>query len=352
MNAEEAVMKKVLIASMREGAGKTSVIAGMSTAAGKKCGYIKPLGDRLVYRRKKNVDHDAAVLMELLGMGDDPESISIGFTHSKLRYRYDEEGTKKALAAMAERAGAGRDVLFIEGGRDMAFGASINLDSLSQARYLDARMAIVVGGDPDLVMDDIHLIHQFLNLTRVNFTGVIINRIPDIDDFRNSYQKSITDLGIAVLGVLPYKEQLTWFSMAFLAERFHARVIAGESGMKNIVRHTLVGAMSPEESFRNPIFNKEKKLIITSGDRSDMVVGALEGDTAGIILTNNIVPPHNIINAAGEKGVPLLLVPYDTYEVARQMDNFDALLLSGEDEKIQLLGRLAGEYIRIGELIG
>ena len=47
-----------------------------------------------------------------------------------------------------------------------------------------------VGGDPDLVMDDIHLIRQFLNLTGASFGGVIVNRVPDIDDFRNAYQRA------------------------------------------------------------------------------------------------------------------------------------------------------------------
>ena len=46
-------MKKILIASTREGAGKTSIIAGITSALKKKYAYIKPLGDRLVYKQEE-----------------------------------------------------------------------------------------------------------------------------------------------------------------------------------------------------------------------------------------------------------------------------------------------------------
>jgi len=345
-------MKKILIASTREGSGKTSIIAGIATAVQKKYGYIKPLGDRLVYKRKKNIDHDAMVLLKLLKIDAEPDSISLGFAHSKLRYKYDEKGIRDMLASMADSIGAGRDVLFIEGGRDLAWGASVHLDSLSVARYLGARLILVVSGDGDRVSDDIHFIRESVDTSKVDFGGIIVNKVQDVDDFKNSFLPPINDMGIKVLGVIPFKTQLTNFSMSFLADRFLARVIAGDEGLNNVVKHIFVGAMSTDESLRNPLFNKENKLLITSGDRSDMIIAALESDTVGVILTNNIVPPPNIISKASERNVPLLLVPYDTYEVARQMDNFDALLTHDSDDKLKYLEQLVKDYVNTDGVIG
>ncbi|MBP7738824.1 MAG: phosphotransacetylase family protein [Spirochaetes bacterium] len=345
-------MKKIVIASMREGAGKTSMVAGISAASGKKLGYIKPLGDRLVYKRKKNVDHDAMVVLKLLGIDAEPDSISLGFAHSKLRYKYDEQGTRKALAAMAESAGAGRDALLIEGGRDLAWGSSVNLDSLSVARSLSARLVMIASGDGDRVSDDLRFIKEYIDTSKVDFGGVIVNKIQDVDDFKSSFLPAIDKMGITVLGIVPFKEQLTSFTMNFLADRFIARVIAGEEGLANVVKHIFVGAMSTDESLRNPLFNKEQKLLITSGDRCDMIIAALDSDTVGVILTNNIVPPPNIISKAAEKKVPLLLVPYDTYDVTRQMDNFDALLTQDSAEKLRLLEQLVRDYVNIDAVIG
>ncbi len=345
-------MKKIVIASMREGAGKTSVIAGIAAASKKKFGYIKPLGDRLVYKRKKNVDHDAIVLLKLLGIDAEPDSISLGFAHSKLRYKYDEQGTRNALTALAESIGAGRDVLFVEGGRDLAWGSSVNLDSLTMAKSLSARLVLVISGDGDLVSDDINFIKQYIDMSKVDFGGVIVNKVQDMDDFKNSYLPAVDAMGVQVLGIIPYKAQLTCFTMNFLADRFLARIIAGEGGLNNVVKHIFVGAMSTDESLRNPLFNKEQKLLITSGDRSDMIIAALDSDTVGVILTNNIVPPPAIISKASEKNVPLLLVPYDTYDVARQMDNFDALLTHDSDEKLKSLEQLVRDYVSIEKVIG
>lgn len=340
-------MKKILIASTREGAGKTSIIAGITSALKKKFAYVKPLGDRLVYRRKKNVDHDAMVLLKLLNIDAEPDSISLGFTHSKLRYKYDEKSIGEMLKTMTDTAGAGRDVLLIEGGRDLAWGASVHLDAISVARMLGARLIVVVSGDTDRVMDDIRFIHESVNLKGIDFGGVIVNKVQDTDDFKTSSLPAIVEMGVPVLGIIPYKAQLTSFTMSFLADRFLARVIAGEEGINNTVKHIFVGAMSTEESLRNPLFNKENKLLITSGDRSDMIIAALDSDTVGVILTNNIVPPPNIISKASEKKIPLLLVPYDTYEVTRQMDTFDALLTQESGEKLKILSQLMGDYVKI-----
>ncbi|MBN2159157.1 MAG: phosphotransacetylase family protein [Spirochaetes bacterium] len=345
-------MKKVVIASTREGAGKTSIIAGIAAAERKKYGYIKPLGDRLVYKRKKNVDHDAMVLLKLLGIDVEPDSISLGFAHSKLRYKYDEQGIRDTLTALADASGAGRELLLVEGGRDLAWGASVHLDSISVARYLGARLVLVISGDGDRAMDDIRFIDEFIDVSKTDFAGIIINKSQDADDFKNSYLPSITELGIKVLGIVPYKPQLTCFTMNFLADRFVARVIAGEEGLKNTVKNIFVGAMSTDESLRNPLFNKENKLLITSGDRSDMVVAALESDTVGIILTNNIVPPPNIISKAAEKKIPLLLLSLDTYEVTRQLDNFDAVLTQDDTEKLAMLGQLVRDYVDLKGITG
>ncbi len=345
-------MKRILMASAGEGAGKTSVIAGIIAAAQKRFGYIKPLGDRLVYKRKKNVDHDSLVLLSILGLAEEPDRISLGFSHSKLGFKYDDKSIKEALTAMAEDRESNCDVLFIEGGKDLAYGASVNLDSLSVARYLNAALVVVVGGDADRVTDDILFIKSYVDMSGINFAGVIINKIHDVDDFKNSHLKTITGAGVKVLGIIPYKAQLTYFSMNFLADRFVAKVVAGEEGLDNIVKHIFVGAMSTDESFRSPMFNKENKLLITSGDRSDMIVAALESDTLGIILTNNILPPPNILSKASEKGVPVLLVPYDTYEVARQMDNFQSLLMPGNQERLKFLAQLMKEYVHLEAVIG
>jgi BioD-like phosphotransacetylase family protein len=61
-------MEKVIVASMRESAGKTGVIVGLAKALGKKIGYIKPFGDRLLYRKKRLWDYDSALITDIFGL--------------------------------------------------------------------------------------------------------------------------------------------------------------------------------------------------------------------------------------------------------------------------------------------
>ncbi len=320
-------MNKIVISSIRGNAGKTSIIAGIiSSIKNKKFAYAKPLGDRLIYRRKKSWDYDASLMVNLLGREGELESrfekITLGFDHSKLRYMYDEAGTKKALADIVSEIGGNNDVLFIESGRDLMSGAYLNLDALSMAKYIDGKLVIVVSGDSDTILDDIKFIEKYIKIKDNNFGGLIINKVNDADSFENTCVPAIKDMGIDILGVIPYKEQLTYFTVEFLAEKLLARVVAGEENLKNIVKNIIIGAMSTADPNKNPLFvrpslNRENQLMITAGDRSDMILAALERDTIGIILTNDIVPPQLIVAKAKERGVPVLLVGTDTFKTAK-----------------------------------
>jgi len=119
-----------------------------------------------------------------------------------------------------------------------------------------------------------------------------------------------------------------------------------------VARNIFVGAMSADEARRHPSFGKAKKLVITSGDRSDMILASIEGDTAGMVLTNNISPPSAIIAKATQMGVPLLLVPDDTYQVAKQIDGAQYLLKRDETDKIELLEKLVRENVNLSAVVG
>ncbi len=353
-------MKKIVFSSIRGGAGKTSIIAGIISSKDKKFAYTKPLGDRLIYKRKKSWDHDANVIVNILGRKGELESryekITLGFDHSKLRYMYDEEGIKKALNDIVTEIGADNDVLFLEGGSELSSGTCLNLDPVSVAKYVDGKLVIVVSGNSDTICDDIRFIDKYMQIKDSNFGGVIINKINDIDEFENIHAPSIKEMGIDILGVIPYKKQLTYFTLDYLAEKLFAKVLAGEENLNKTVENIIIGAMTTTDPQRNPLFtrpslNKPNQLMITGGDRSDMILAALERDTVGIILTNDIMPPQNIISKVRERGVPLLLVTMDTFKAAKQVDDLEALLTHNDEQRIKFLSQLIDKYTDIDKLL-
>ncbi len=340
-------MDKLVIASTHKGNGKTCLIVGIANAIKKKIGYMKPFGERLVYRKKRLWDYDSALITNVFGLGENPEDMSIGFDYSKLKYMYDENTIKEKLIESISNIEKDKDVLFIEGGENLVYGSSVYLDPLSVAKYVGGKLLIVIDGSKRAWMDDIAFIKKYVDMEDIKFSGIVMNKVQDVEDFKQIYMDNIAEMGIKVVGIIPYKPELTHFSVGYLSNYLFAKVIAGEKGLGNVVENVLVGAMSADAVLRNPLFGKKSKLIITSGDRSDIILAALGSDTASVVLTNNILPPPHIISRASDLNIPLLLVSPDTYQVAKQIDNMEALLTKYDSEKINLLEQLTKKYVNI-----
>lgn len=339
-------MDKVVLASMRRSAGKTSAIVGIAGALGKKIAYMKPFGERMLYRKKRLWDYDSALISQIFGLKEDPVDMSLGFDHSKLRYMYDEEGIRQKLLESLSDIGDDREILFLEGGRDLSYGISVHLDTFSLVRYTGARLFMVISGEEDTILDDILFLKRCIH-PGVPLAGILINQVKNLDDFRALHLPIIEETGIPVAGVIPYQSELTYFSVGYLADRLFAKVLTGEGGLKRVVKNILIGAWSADVFMRHPLFQKENKLVITGGDRTDMILAALESDTSAIILTNNILPPSNIISKAADRNIPLLMVFSDTYQTAKQIDCLEPLLTQDDADKVDLLKDLARHHVKL-----
>lgn len=244
-----------------------------------------------------------------------------------------------------------RELLFIEGGRDFSYGISVHLDTLSLVKYTGSRLIIVFGGEEDSILDDLIFMKRHVDLTGVDLGGVIVNKVQKPEEFQKLHVPAIQDLGIRVLGVIPYRRELTYFPVCYLADRLIAKVITGEGGLKKIIKNVVIGAWSANVFLQNPVFRKENKLVITGGDRTDMILASLESDTSGIILTNNILPPSNIIYKAQERQIPLLMVSTDTYQTAKQIESLEPLLTKDDSEKVELLKQLFTKNVKMDEVL-
>ncbi len=344
-------MKSLIVASTREDAGKTSLIIGLAKALKMRFGYVKPLGDRFLYRKKRLWDYDAALLTTLFDLGEEPESISLGFDHSKLRYMYDRVSVLEALRGVIDRIGHDRDVVFLESGKDLSYGASVHLDPLTISQETGIPVLIVAGGGEDEIADDLAFIKRFVTSDEATVAGVIVNKVVHLEEFRTEHLGEIEEIGVEVFGALPYEADLHTLSVSTIADRLFARVLAGDEGLNRPIRTVVVGAMSVSAAVGDPRIAAPDKLVISSGDRSDMILAVLDaGGTAGIVLTNNIVPPASVTAKASELGIPLLLVPKDTYETALQVEAIRPLLTADDADKIERLEVLVSEHVDLKRL--
>ena len=344
-------MRSLIVASTREDAGKTSTIIALARILSKRFGYLKPLGDRFLYRKKRLWDYDASLLTQLFGLGEEPETISIGFDHSKLRYMYDRAAIFEEFNRIVNQVGADRDAVFIECGKDLAYGASVFLDPLTISQETGAPVLILAGGGENEIADDLAFIHRFVGSNEANLAGVIINKVVQMEDFCQVHLPEIEKLGVNVLGVLPYQAEFSTLSMATVADKLFAKVLGGEAGLQNRVRSVVVGAMSVGAALVDPRINEPDKLVITSGDRSDMILAMMETKgTSGIVLTNDIIPPANIVAKAGAQNVPVLVVPGDTYSTALKIERIRPLLRAEDEGQIERYTALVSDHVDMGAI--
>jgi BioD-like phosphotransacetylase family protein len=344
-------MDKLVITSMRHNAGKTSMIIGLAKALNKKINYIKPFGDKLLYRKKRLWDYDAALIASILELEEAPEDMSIGFNHSRLLYILDRETTKTKVLDLLHRDGKNMDMTFIESGKDISYGVSVYLDAISLATFLEAKLIVVISGNEETVLDDITFLTNHINMGAADLKGVVLNKIPNATDFVDIHLPKIKQMGVNILGVIPYYEELPRFSVYYLADRLFAKVITCESHLNRVIKNILIGSMSVSAAKENPLFYQENKVIITSGDRSDMINAAIETNSSAVILTNNILPPEDIISKATDLQIPLLLVTSDTYSIARQIDLMEPLLTKDDTNKITLIEQMIRRHVNLDEFL-
>jgi len=338
-------MDKFVITSMRPSAGKTSLIIGLARALKKKMGYLKPFGARLLYKKKRLWDYDAALMTHIFDLEEHPEDMSIGFHHSKLLYSLDEKSTETKLLDALDHIRKNKDLIFVEAGKDIFYGTSVYLDAISLTRIMEGQLLIMASGDEDTIIDDLSFLKKYIRMDGCHFMGVVINKVVNIDDFNDVYLPRIRQMDIPVLGVIPVIPELTYFSAHYLADRLFAKVLAGASGLNRQIRNIVVGSMGGDSAMKSLLFQDQHQVVITSGDRSDLILTALENNVAAIILSNNIVPSPVILSRAETLGIPLLLVSTNTHMTARQVDGIEPLPTMDDIEKIDIIEKMVTDHV-------
>ncbi len=345
-------MDKVIVASVRPGAGKTSVIAGLARVRRGGFAYLKPFGDRLIYEKKRLWDYDSSVLAKLFRLRQEPEDMSMGFHHSKLRYAYDADTTRERLQEKAATAAGGGRMLFVEAGADLARGSAVHLDAISLAGMLEAPLLVVLSGDEDQVLDDAVFLQRSLQGLEVDCAGVVVNKVQSRAEFEQAYLDSIRRTGLRVLGVIPRQPELDYYTLSALRENLLARVVTGDTLLDRVVRNVFVGAMTAETAMKTAEFKRPDLLLIANGARSDIILAGIEQRAAGIVLTGGTLPPANIIGLSADGRVPLLSVATDTYRTARMVEAIEPLLHLEDPRKLDILEKLVRENVETEEVFG
>jgi len=92
-------------------------------------------------------------------------------------------------------------------------------------------------------------------------------------------------------------------------------------------------------------------MLITGGDRVDLIFASLNSDTAGIILTNNILPHPKVIAKADNMNIPIISVAMDTYTTAKSVDKIISEIRPDDEDKKLLIQDLAKKELDIDAIL-
>lgn len=127
-------------------------------------------------------------------------------------------------------------------------------------------------------------------------------------------------------------------------------ILVGKEGLDKLVENVLVGAMTPESAMR--YFQKAKnEVVITGGDRTDIVFAALEAGATAVILTGNLYPSVKVFPRADDLEVPLILVPYDTYTTLRIVQGIVGKIKPTDLKRIDRAKRLVKENVEWEDIL-
>ena len=105
---------------------------------------------------------------------------------------------------------------------------------------------------------------------------------------------------------------------------------------------------------------KENGLIITPGDRADIILGALQANesanyptVSGIVLTGNIIPEDSILKLIEglSSVVPIITVEGGTYHIANQIGNIKSKIYANNIQKIETSINTFDKYVDLDVLI-
>ena len=316
------VEKAIYLASTEEASGKSVLaisLASMASELGKKVGYFKPITlENSLAPGREGIDEDVEVMRKILNLKLDYESLCpITLKRDDFIKDFLEADVSRCIENLSrcfEKVSENRDIVLIEGPRTLSVGSFLGCPVPKLAKHFNAEILLVLRFRDDFIVDEMLEIREYCARWDAEILGVVLNRVPRnfMHRVENVIKPFIEKRGLKVFGVIPEEKSLSALTAREICEFLGGRVLAGEDGLDNLVEDVLIGAMTPESAAK--YFQRAvNEVVITGGDRTDVILTALETGVAALILTGNLYPSAKVFPRADQLKVPLILVPYDTY---------------------------------------
>ena len=358
------VTPRVFIAATRQNDGKTTTSLGLIAALQKhypRVGYIKPVGQRFVEIAEQKIDEDTVLMDSVFGLNCplvdmSPIAVEPDFT-KKYLLQSNNEALVKRIQKAFDRVAWEKDFVLCEGSGHAGVGSVFDLSNAQVAKILGAKVIIVTQGGIGKPIDEVALNQALFEKEGVEIVGVIINKVigTKLDYVSDFARRGLKRKGLELLGVLPHERILPKPTIELIRDELKAELLSVPDGLDNLVDDVVVGAMGAQNAMRQ---FKRGVLLITPGDREDLIVAAWtalaagpEERMAGIVLTGNLRPNASILKLISTMPIPVLLASEENYEVASTVHDMNVKTRPSDAEKIALIRRLVAKNVNLKKIL-
>ncbi|MGE5155214.1 MAG: phosphate acetyltransferase [Bdellovibrio bacteriovorus] len=357
-------MQSVYIAGASSGSGKSVVVLGfmeMLYAVNRRVGFFRPIVAKSVEQ-----DNLSALVLSRYNLPFSSEML-YGCTaetasHLIAAGRYDD--LLKLILNKFKTLEESCDLVVCAGTDFDGLVPSLEFDfNADLANNLGCSVVVVVKGfgrGPEEALDALQLAHESMRNRGGDFLASVINGVApqDVDQVRIR-ARALMPANENVY-VLPEQPALGMPTVGEIRQVLGADCLCGEGdGLNQVVTNYKVAAMQVPEFLG---YVEDGCLIITPGDRSDIILASLAADAsasfprvAGLLLTGGLHPAPNVqrlLEGLRRTKVSVLCVPTDTFTTTLNVHQIEASILPGDDRKIAAaLGVFEGN-VDVDELRG
>ncbi|MDX1601508.1 MAG: phosphate acetyltransferase [Salinimicrobium sediminis] len=253
------------------------------------------------------------------------------------------------------------DFVLVEGSDFSGEGSVFEFDeNVTIAKNLGLPVIIVASGrgkTKEGLMGSLQMAYQTFINKDVRVMAMVSNKIElaNLAIATNGMREFLPD-DVAVFA-LPLIDTLANPTLKEIVEELDGKVLFGEEFLDNQSGSFNVGAMQLRNYLKHL---KNESLVITPGDRADIILGALQAHISsnyprisGIILTGGLIPEDSIIKLIEglSQVVPIISVEDGTFNVTNKVGAINSNIYADSIQKIETSISTFEKYIKIDPLI-
>jgi phosphate acetyltransferase len=355
--------KAIYITTIEPNSGKSIVSLGlMQLLLGKaaKVGYFRPIIDDF---EQGEIDNHINTVTTHFNLDLKFEE-AFAYTRSEVISKKSEDKDDEIFSKIIEKYKAIEerfDFVLIEGTSFTGEGSIIEFDiNIIIAKNLGVPAIILasgVGKTMEELVRSLQIAYDSFRDKGVEVLSVIANKVESENQELVESELKRNLPSQVIVSAIPLNPVLANPSIKEIVEELDAKVLFGENHINNQAGYFSVGAMQ----LRNYLTHiKENGLVITPGDRADIILGSLQANISanyptisGIILTGGLIPENPIIKLIeGLSGVvPVISVKEGTYAITNKIGAIKSQIYAQNTQKITTSIKDFEKHVQVDALV-